>query len=230
MPSISELLARVGDVSVPVGLPVAAALRDQELLDGQRLVAEVQRRLAAIGAALAGEIAHRSRRELGHDGLAQSRGQRTAEGLVSQLTGGSAREARTLVQAGELLPAARPDAVPVARWLAVIGEAAGAAAASVAACANAAPDVVSAVARTIRAWAAERCVIGYSSQLVLWNLMTLKAGSVPKCTRPGGPWPRPEAGWRKIVTSVCRCALHGNKNKTPDTIEMGAPTWGEREE
>jgi len=131
MPSISELLARVGDVSVPVGLPVAAALRDQELLDGQRLVAEVQRRLAAIGAALAGEIAHRSRRELGHDGLAQSRGQRTAEGLVSQLTGGSAREARTLVQAGELLPAARPDAVPVARWLAVIGEAVGRASISV---------------------------------------------------------------------------------------------------
>lgn len=131
MPSIADLLAHVGDVSVPVELPSAASLRDQELLDGQRMVAEVQRRLAAIGSALAGEIAHRSRRELGHDGLAQSRGQRTAEGLISQLTGGSTRDARTLVQAGELLPAARPDAVPVARWLAVIGAAVGRASISV---------------------------------------------------------------------------------------------------
>lgn len=131
MPSIADLLAHVGDVSVPVELPSAASLRDQELLDGQRMVAEVQRRLAAIGSALAGEIAHRSRRELGHDGLAQSRGQRTAEGLISQLTGGSTRDARTLVQAGELLPAARPDAVPVAAWLAVIGAAVGRASISV---------------------------------------------------------------------------------------------------
>ena len=75
---------------------------------GNATIAEVQRRLAAITAAFAGEIAHRSRRELGHDGLAQSNGQRTAEGLISQLTGGSAREARTLVKAGELLPTAAP--------------------------------------------------------------------------------------------------------------------------
>jgi hypothetical protein len=131
MPSIADLLAHVGDVSVPVELPVGASLGDQELLDGQRMVAEVQRRLAAIGSALAGEIAYRSRRELGHEGLAQSWGQRTAEGLISQLTGGSTRDARTLVKAGELLPAARPDAVPVARWLVVIGAAVGRAVISV---------------------------------------------------------------------------------------------------
>src|SRR6478609_8876854 len=88
--------------------------RDQELLDGQRAIAEARRRLDAIAATVAGKIAHRSRRELGHDGLAQSNGQRTAEGLISQLTGGSAREARTLVKAGELLPAVAPrvDAAP----------------------------------------------------------------------------------------------------------------------
>src|SRR4051795_13387887 len=133
MSSITELLARVGDVATPLTLPAVGELRDQELLDGQRAGAEVQRRLSAITAALAGEIAHRSRRELGHDGLAQSRGQRTAEGLISQLTGGSTREARTLVKAGELLPTAAPRAEtpPPPRWLSVIGDAVSRAAISV---------------------------------------------------------------------------------------------------
>src|SRR6478735_4925179 len=125
MSSITDSLALVGVPSAPFAPPRAGLLRDQELLDGQRAIAEARRRLDAIAATVAGEIAHRSRRELGHDGLAQSRGQRTAEGLISQLTGGSGREARTLVKAGELLPTVAPrvDAAPVVRWLAVIGEA-----------------------------------------------------------------------------------------------------------
>ncbi len=44
--------------------------------------------------------------ELGHSGLAATFGQRSAEGLISQLTGTSSREARTLVKAAELLPGA----------------------------------------------------------------------------------------------------------------------------
>jgi hypothetical protein len=100
----AAFLALVGDTSVPLALPQVQGMRDQELLEAQRAVAEVQRRVSAISAAVAAEIAHRSRRELGHGGLAASRGQRTAEGLISQLTGGSTREARTLVKAGELLP------------------------------------------------------------------------------------------------------------------------------
>ncbi len=125
MTSSTAFLARVGDTSVPLALPRVEGMHDHELLDAQRAVAEVQRRVSAISAALAGEIAHRSRRELGHGGLAASRGQRTAEGLISQLTGGSTREARTLVKAGELLPtaASRSDASPVAGWLAAIGDA-----------------------------------------------------------------------------------------------------------
>ncbi|MGN6274065.1 MAG: DUF222 domain-containing protein [Protaetiibacter sp.] len=137
MTSSTGFLTRVGDTSVPVILPAVGRMRDQELLDAQREVAEVQRRLSAIAAAVAGEIAHRSRRELGHSGLAASRGQRSVEGLISHLTGGSAREARTLVQAGELMPTAapRPSTAPVAEWLAVIGDAVASAAISVGAAA-----------------------------------------------------------------------------------------------
>lgn len=129
----AAFLASLGDMSASLALPQVERMRDQELLDAQREVAELQRRVSAISAALAGEIAHRSRRELGHRGLAASRGQRTAEGLISQLTGRSVREARTLVKAGELLPVAatRAGTAPVARWLAVIGEAVASATISV---------------------------------------------------------------------------------------------------
>ncbi|QEO08760.1 HNH endonuclease signature motif containing protein [Protaetiibacter larvae] len=137
MPSIPALLATIGDTTTAVVLPVVGVLSDQELVDGQRLIAQVRRRLDAVAAAVAGEIAHRSRRELGHDGLAARRGQRSAEGLISQLTGGSTGEARRLVKAGELLPVdvSRPDAssdaAPVARWLQLIGDAVASAVISV---------------------------------------------------------------------------------------------------
>ena len=124
------------------------------LLKLERL-ALARRRLDAVAAAVAGEIAHRSRRELGHTGLAASRGQRSAEGLISQLSGGSTREARTLVKAAELLPPdpgrhSAPGAPPVPRWQAVIGGAVAAARISVEAAevsvrvnyTGAAPDVV----------------------------------------------------------------------------------------
>ena len=133
MASITDSLARIGDVSVPFAPVPGASLGDEELLSAQRAIAEVRRRLDAQAASVAGEIAHRSRRELGHQGLAQSRGLRTAEGLIAQVTGGSTREARSLVKAGELLPveAPRPSAPPQAVWLTVIGEAVGAARISV---------------------------------------------------------------------------------------------------
>ncbi len=120
-------------MSAPLTLPPVGLLRDAELLSAQREVAEVQRRVSAIAASVAGEIAHRSRRELGHAGLAQSHGQRTPEALIAQVTGGSTRDARTLVKAGELLPTAtpRPEAPPVVAWLAVIGDAVSRAAISV---------------------------------------------------------------------------------------------------
>ena len=62
----------------------------------------------AAAAVLAGEIAHRSRRELGYDGLAQRLGARTPESLVQRIAGTSAREAHSLVRVGALIDAPAP--------------------------------------------------------------------------------------------------------------------------
>src|SRR4051812_28977259 len=78
-------------------------LSDSELMDEQRTLAAIRRRIDARSAELADAIAFRSRRELGHSGLAQRLGARTPEKLVQTLTGSSYREAQTLVRVGELL-------------------------------------------------------------------------------------------------------------------------------
>ncbi|MFT4283940.1 MAG: DUF222 domain-containing protein [Protaetiibacter sp.] len=131
--SISSYLALLGDPATVFSVPAVAELADAELLDGQRAVAELRRRVEAVATAFAGEIAHRSRRELGHTGLAQANGVRSAEELIARVTAGSRRDAHTLVKAAELLPASapRPDATPVPAWRAVIGDAVANAAISV---------------------------------------------------------------------------------------------------
>lgn len=135
MASITDSLALVGDLSVPFGPVVVGSLADAELLSIQRSIAEVRRRLEAIAATVAGEIAHRSRRELGHAGLAQANGVRSAEDLIATVTAGSRRDARALVRAAELLPVIPrddvPPALPVPAWQAVIGDAVAAAVVSV---------------------------------------------------------------------------------------------------
>lgn len=124
MASFTDSLALVGDLSVPFAPEPAASLRDSELLGAQRSIAEVRRRLEVLAAAIAGEIAHRSRRELGDGGLARAQGARSAEDLIAKVTGGSRRDARTLVKTSELLPNARPQAAPpVPEWRRVIGAA-----------------------------------------------------------------------------------------------------------
>ncbi len=136
MTPLADFLASLGDLSAPPALPETRALRDDELLESQRVLAEVQRRVSAATAAIAGEISFRSRRELGHDGLAAQNGERSAEGLISRLTGGSTRDARTLVRTAELLPlppraeAAGEPEPPRPRWLATLGEAVATAAIS----------------------------------------------------------------------------------------------------
>lgn len=134
MTPLADFLASLGDVSVPPALPQTAALRDEELLESQRVLAEVQRRLSAATAAIAGEISFRSRRELGHDGLAAKHGERSPEELISRLTGGSTRDARTLVRTAELLPTpprptghAEAEPAPRPQWLVTLGEAVAAA-------------------------------------------------------------------------------------------------------
>jgi hypothetical protein len=86
----------------------ASTLSDDELIAEQRAFAEARRLVDAGLAAVAAEIAARSRRELGSEGLAQSRGARTPEALVAQVTGLSSRDARTLVTVGTLVSLPNP--------------------------------------------------------------------------------------------------------------------------
>lgn len=135
MAPIPSYLAAIGDAATPFAVPEVAGFTDVELLDGQRAVAELRRRVDAVAAAFAGEIAHRSRRELGHSGLAQANGLRSAEDLIAKVTAGSRRDAHTLVKAAEMLPTpARDDAPelpPAPRWQTLIGDAVSSATISV---------------------------------------------------------------------------------------------------
>ena len=98
--------AHLADLSLPFAPPSTSTLDDAALLSAQRSVAEIRRRVDATAAALAAEIEHRSRRELGHAGLAQRLGARTPERLVQQLTGSTSREASTMVRVGGMMAAA----------------------------------------------------------------------------------------------------------------------------
>jgi hypothetical protein len=101
-------------MNLPTITPAAAsALSDDELLAQQRVFAAARRLVDAGSAVLAAEIAHRSRRELGYDGLAASRGMRTPEALVQLVAGVSGADARTLVRVGTELTAPSPWLTPV---------------------------------------------------------------------------------------------------------------------
>lgn len=105
---VDALLHALIDLAAPFTPPVTAALTDADLLDRQRLLSEVERRVTAASAALAAEVRHRSRPELGHDGLAARHGARTPEKLVQTITGATKGRAATLVRIGSLLPTAPP--------------------------------------------------------------------------------------------------------------------------
>src|SRR4051812_44049625 len=78
-------------------------LDDASLKSALASLGELRHRVDVAASAVSAEIAHRSRVEHGLQGLAQKSGARTAEKLVQQLTGLNAREARSLIQVGELL-------------------------------------------------------------------------------------------------------------------------------
>ena len=92
----------------------AARLSDDELITQQHDFAVARRLLDAGAAAVSAEIGRRSAPELGHAGLAQSRGARTPEALVQHLTGISAADARTLVAVGTLIADPPAWLIPVA--------------------------------------------------------------------------------------------------------------------
>ncbi len=117
-------LTALADVAAPFAPPAVAALGDSDLIAASREVAEIRRRADAVAAAVAAEIAHRSRRELGHDGLAQRLGMRTPERLVQQVSGVTRSEAHTFVRVGELALPPAPDAAPdLPSWLGAVADA-----------------------------------------------------------------------------------------------------------
>lgn len=99
--------------------PLAAGrLTDDQLLDAQRILGGARRDLDTATARLAAEIAHRSRRELGYDGLAQRQGLRTPEALVQRVAGSSSDAARRLIRVGTVLAEhASAQTPPSQPWL-----------------------------------------------------------------------------------------------------------------
>lgn len=103
--TFTESLAavRAAACALPTAAGAVRVLDDDRLLGAQRILAEARRALDASASVIAGEIAHRSRRELGYDGLAQRQGFRTPEKLVQHATGSTARDASALVAVGTLV-------------------------------------------------------------------------------------------------------------------------------
>lgn len=117
--------AALADLSVAFAPPAVGSLTDAELLAEKTLVAELRRRVDALDAVIAAELAHRSRPELGSAGLAQRHGARTPEKLIQTLTGVSVRDARTQVRVGTLIAAhsSEQDEAPSELWLASVAAA-----------------------------------------------------------------------------------------------------------
>lgn len=102
----------------------APELTDDALLGAQRELAAITRVVENAAGLLAAQVAHRSRRELGYQGLAQRSGARTPERLVEKVTGSSSSAARRLVRVGALV-AARAE-LPSQPWLVPVLDAASA--------------------------------------------------------------------------------------------------------
>jgi hypothetical protein len=110
VPTISAVI----QIEVP-DLADAGAVDDATLIEWTRLWGEARRVVDSGIAVLAGHIATRSALELGIDGLAYRAGARTADRLVSQITGASGPEARTMISVGSMLDEPAPWLAEVAR-------------------------------------------------------------------------------------------------------------------
>ena len=123
MPTATMLHLEVPDLQTIEGSS------DGELIETMRAWAQARRVVDAGLATLAGVVAARSSLELGYGGLAQRAGARTADGLVSQLTGTTGVEARAITAVGTMLNAPAPWLGEVATRVAAGDVSIGAAAA-----------------------------------------------------------------------------------------------------
>jgi len=105
--TIDPLAAWSGVIDALEKLPMdALALRGLDeavFLSINDLQAMASRLLGAGGAVVAGEVAYRSRPSLGHSGLAQRKGFRTPERMLTQTTGMTRQQALTAVSVGTLM-------------------------------------------------------------------------------------------------------------------------------
>ncbi len=127
----SDLLARLAAAAraleaVPNEVAVYRDLGDDSLGEVVRALSAITRVAESRAALAAGEVARRSAGELGHDGLAQRSGHRTAVEFVRAMTGATARQAATAVEAGLLiqegvLDAATGEVFGDRAWLVPVG-------------------------------------------------------------------------------------------------------------
>jgi hypothetical protein len=103
--------------SVPLSGGRYGAVTDAELLALSRGAARVRQLADAHVAVIAGEIARRSARELGSDGMAQRLGLRTPEELVRVTNRSTSREALAAVRVGRIV------VTPDEPWLAPVSSA-----------------------------------------------------------------------------------------------------------
>lgn len=110
---------------VPRALDPYRALDDAALLALTRVAADEVRLAQLHVSLLAGEIARRSAPELGHSGLAQSRGHRTPDELVRVTTGTRLTDARAAVRVGGAVAETGPlaDAVLTGRVSVAVADA-----------------------------------------------------------------------------------------------------------
>lgn len=83
------------------GADDASGLSREQLIEVNDAIAALHRRLDAVHAEVAAEIAHQSRPELGAESLAKQQGFRSPATLIAAATGGSAGDASRLVKVGE---------------------------------------------------------------------------------------------------------------------------------
>lgn len=107
MPAPTDsLLASAAVVAGLGGFPGSFAAMDSvELLDACRAIAALRRQVDQFAAIAAGEVAYRSRGELGHQGLAQKAGFVSPVAMIQSATQVGKHEATRMVQMGSLTTA-----------------------------------------------------------------------------------------------------------------------------
>lgn len=111
------LLAGLQDVidvlgAVPAGVSLYAGLSDDELVEATRLSSDLAELVGSRVALAAGEVAHRSSRDLGHAGLAARAGFRSPEEFLKAITRTTGRDAAKAVKVGRLMRQAATDGQP----------------------------------------------------------------------------------------------------------------------